>query len=232
MRFRHLRPILKRIGWLRSGYYLMREIPSILSDSALRNRSDVNRDFERIDPWSYQSSPMENARFAHQIELLKDASPNGFGNALEIGCAEGAFTRLVAPLCGRLTAVDLSPAALQRARARCSDAENIEFRHWDLRRDDPLGPYDLVLVAGVLDYFSHPRAIAAARRKIVTSIAPGGHLLLLTTRSNEVVERSWWGKCLLRGRWINHYIARDPALEVVAWPDNPWYELTLFRRRP
>ncbi len=208
----------------------MREIPSLFSDTRARNREIVDLDFQRVDPWSYDTSEMELARLDHQMAVLRRARPDGYGDTLEIGCAEGAFTRHLARLCRHVTAVDLSSVALQRAIDRCSAFSNIAFRLWDLRRDAPLGQYDLVVITGVLDYFSNPRVIAAAVKKIVASMTSGAYLLVESTRPNEVIEQSFWGKRLLRGRWINDFVARNEPLEVVEWPKGSWYELTLYRK--
>jgi len=69
-------------------------------------------------PWDY-ASPREQARFHHAAELLDVVRGNTcFRKALEVGCAEGAFTEFLAPRCESLLAVDVSAAALERALTR------------------------------------------------------------------------------------------------------------------
>jgi Nodulation protein S (NodS) len=70
-----------------------------------------------------------------------------FERAWEIGCAEGAMTVRLAPICGRLSAVDFIPLALQRASTRSQEFSNISFIEWDLKADPPPGTVDL-------DFFS------------------------------------------------------------------------------
>ena len=75
------------------------------------------------DPWAYET-PYERTKYQQTLELI----PNGkIGRALELACAEGRFTRLLAPRWERLIAADFSQVALQRAEAAAS-AANVQFQ--------------------------------------------------------------------------------------------------------
>ena len=78
-----------------------------------------NRYFATEDPWNYGSS-YEQEKYERQLEIL----PAGrIGRALELACAEGHFTRQLAPRVDHLTATDISAIAVERARAMQRSAE-------------------------------------------------------------------------------------------------------------
>jgi SAM-dependent methyltransferase len=94
--------------------------------------------------------------------------------ALDLGCGDG---RLTAELdAAQLTAADVSPVALERARPRLPDARLVE-----LEPDAPLpfedGGFELVLVAETAE---HVRDLQLFLSEIRRVLAPGGELALTT----------------------------------------------------
>ena len=153
-----------------------------------------------------------------------------FRRGLEIGCAEGLYTEVLAQRCDSLRVLDLSPTALARARGRRRWPDSVTFGAFDLRRNIIPGTFDLIVVTGVLEYFSRPSTMARAREKLVAALAPGGCLLVETTRNNRVVEGSWWGRYLVRGKWINHFFSCHPSLVVESDHCDEMFAITLLRR--
>ena len=87
--------------------------------------------------------------------------------AIEVGCAEGNFTRqILAERCEALLATDVSPVALDRARARCADLSHVRFERWDVLADAPPATFDLTVVMSVLEPFYRRRDLKVAREKI------------------------------------------------------------------
>ena len=74
---------------------------------------------ENIDPWNYAASPFEAYKRA---VLLHACGTRPFGRGLELACAIGETTRMLAPRCLRLLAVDSSATALKEATRRTSGA--------------------------------------------------------------------------------------------------------------
>ncbi len=90
--------------------------------------------FSSSDPWRYFTSPFERMKYKRQLDIIKENNPNP-REILEIGCAEGAMTILLAEsfLDSRITAIEISSKALMRARDNLKQFEGrIEFIHADI----------------------------------------------------------------------------------------------------
>jgi len=132
-----------------------------------------DRFFETADPWNY-GSPYEQEKYERQLEILP-AGP--IGRALELACAEGHFTRQLAPRVGHLTATDISAVAIERARARCRDQLNIEFGVLDFRADALPGDMDLIICSEVLYFLDDLDELRHLATKLVEALAPGGSFI-------------------------------------------------------
>jgi 2-polyprenyl-3-methyl-5-hydroxy-6-metoxy-1,4-benzoquinol methylase len=213
--YRVSRGALEKVPIFRTAIGYMLEIKGTLVDSSQRNRTDVEENFQELDPYGF-ARDLEQFRFQRAMEFLRMAKPEGvFPNALEVGCAEGMFTRMLSDRCGRLLALDLSPTALERAKQHCSDQKNIEFAEWDVRCDPISGTYDLIVATGVLEYILRPSILRDACERLTMALKPGGYLLVGNTVTDNEVERTWIGKMLIRGTLINDYIKKDPRFETI-----------------
>ena len=72
--------------------------------------------FAKPDPWKYRTSHYERMKYQRQLDIIKDRNPDP-QRILEIGCAEGAQTLLLAEQFprARITAVEISSNAFKRA---------------------------------------------------------------------------------------------------------------------
>lgn len=76
------------------------------------------------DPWRFETSPYEHEKLAHLLACIPHARPRF---AVEVGCATGVGTRMLAARCGRVLAIDASATALAMARRRCGDMGHVSF---------------------------------------------------------------------------------------------------------
>ncbi len=129
----------------------------------------------RADPWEFESSPYEEAKYAATLGALPRPS---YANTLEVGCSIGVFTRQLAARCEQLLAVDVSKAALAKARARCADLPQVIFEQRDASKEFPAGRFDLILVSEVAYYFSMPD-LETFRTNVYAALLPRGQLLLV-----------------------------------------------------
>lgn len=107
--------------------------------------------------------------------LVTEAGDLPPGRALDVGCGEGADAGWLAGRGWRVTAVDISQVALDRA-ARTVNDPRVTWTRADLTSDPPLaGAFDLVSI----QYFPLPRRPDhAALHRLLAAVAPGGTLLV------------------------------------------------------
>jgi SAM-dependent methyltransferase len=221
---------LRQINVFRSGVYLAIELVRTLREPQICNLKAVELEF-KPNLWKYDVDATERQRFLDQTELL-DSVRNGrlFGAGLEIGCAEGLYTEVIADRCDTLLVLDIFPVALDLAKRRRQWSNRVRFEPFDLRLDQIRGKFDLIVVGHVLDYFSRPTTFYRVRNKLIAAMKPGGYLLLTSPRVHPVVEMAWWGRYLIRGRWINEFMSRSHFLTVEASLLTEAYAITLYRR--
>jgi SAM-dependent methyltransferase len=123
-----------------------------------------------------------------KVENVWSAKPNRFlvaeveslapGRALDLACGEGQNAIWLASLGWRVDAVDYSPVAIAKARARAErDGVEVAFEEADLVEYEPQpAAYDLVLLLYLhLPAEEHRLVLTRAAR----ALAPGGTLVLL-----------------------------------------------------
>ncbi|HYZ42692.1 MAG TPA: SAM-dependent methyltransferase, partial [Stellaceae bacterium] len=120
---------LASIRALRSAWHLARALRNELRWRPVAQSQYAACFIARPDPWDYEVTAFTLEKFQAAIELLDGARNGGsLARAWEIGCAEGAMTPRLAPICAQLLAVDFIPLALERASARCQEFSNITFK--------------------------------------------------------------------------------------------------------
>lgn len=219
-----MRAVVKKIPGIWSTWQLGHALHEAWLDSTPRALPEIKRDFSQSDPWNYTSNYLEILRHQREVEML-DRVRGGkrFDSALEIGCAEGVFTKILADRCDSLLATDFSEDALSRARRRCQGDEHVSFAQIDLRNDLLPGVFDLIVAIHVVEYIKNPLSLRRVRDKLVRGLRTGGYLLLGScTGDNEFREGLWWSRYMLRGGLrINQSFATHPALTVVDAAINP-----------
>jgi len=228
--YHRLRGSLAKVHFVRSTWHFFIAIVELLRDP-WRKSSYFERYFATPDPWKYETGE-DRRRLERAAEILDRIRTGKFKHVLEIGCAEGVFTKMLAPFCDSLVAVDFAPTALQRARQRLSHA-SIRFEHLDLRSNPIHGTYDLITAMDVLDTVFRPADLRRIRSNIADALEPGGYLLFTATRQNPLFETEWWGKLLLRGGLnIRDYLSRHSSLHLVYTECSETHAFVLFRKEP
>jgi predicted TPR repeat methyltransferase len=146
-----------------------------------------------IDAWGYRGTPVHQRPAQRIVAALPRER---FGEALEVGCAEGFLSEVLAAHADHLIACDFSDEAIRRARENCREFPQIEFRVADIRRDFPGDALDLCLFSDVL-YYLVPREIDATLKEAGKRVKPGGFLMFI----NE---------------WGDHYRDLTPPSYVLA----------------
>ncbi|RAZ85598.1 SAM-dependent methyltransferase [Mesorhizobium hawassense] len=127
------------------------------------------------DPWRLDSNPFEQYRYRQMLRLALAQQP--ITNALEVGCAAGAFTEKLVPHCQQLTVIDVVPQALDRTRTRLNYPPNVSWIKSDVLEFMADELFDLIVVAEVLYYLGSVDDMRTAVRKLAKLLAPTGHLI-------------------------------------------------------
>lgn len=127
------------------------------------------------DPWRFETSAYEHAKYAATIAALPRAR---YRRGVEIGCSIGVLTEQLATKCDGLLGVDVAAAALATARSRCARLDNVEFAQLSFPDDRPEGNFDLIVMSEVLYYFDKTRMPALADTIIAMAIK-GADIVLI-----------------------------------------------------
>lgn len=197
--------------------------PTVIDDDhrlavVLAERSaDAKAFFGRIGgEWSTLRRELFGDRFNDEA-LLSLLAPDLV--VADLGCGTGEASERLAPLVGRVIAIDREPAMLAAARKRLASFENVEFRQGDLLtlplRD---GEVDAAVMALVLHHAVSPKdAILEAGR----ALRRGGRLLIVDMVAHD--RESW------RHTMGHRHLGFDER-EVSAWSGAGGMTLRRVRR--
>lgn len=128
---------------------------------------------ESPDPWGLATRWYEQRKYAITVAALPRQR---YRNAYEPGCSFGVLTRMLAPRCERLLAVDFAASVLERARARLSQFPQVRLQQAALPREMPDDRYDLIVVSEMLYYLSE-QDLELMIEGLVRRLEPGGDLV-------------------------------------------------------
>lgn len=175
---------------------------------------------ENDDPWNYESSEYEIEKYEASLRALPRKE---YQNAFEIGCSIGVFTVNLAPRCKRLLSVDLTDAALERAKERCRGFPQSKFQVMSIPEEYPADVFDLTVLSEV-GYYLEPEDLASLGEQVTTHAALQGHLLLV----------HWLAPVLdypLRGDDVHeHFLSRSEWHSLLHFRTE-WYRLDVLERR-
>ncbi|WP_082474388.1 class I SAM-dependent DNA methyltransferase [Sphingomonas sp. Leaf343] len=173
------------------------------------------------DPWHFATSPYEREKYDHTLASLPQPR---VGSMLEVGCANGVLTELLAGHCDRLLAVDVSQTALAAAAERCAALSNVSFAQRRLPAEAPDGRFDLILLSEVI-YYWDDADLARLADYLRGALPSGGHVLLVHwTGDTDYPKSGDDAVAELRQRL-------GDAVDVVTRDRREQYRLDLWRRR-
>jgi 2-polyprenyl-3-methyl-5-hydroxy-6-metoxy-1,4-benzoquinol methylase len=189
------------------------------------------------DPAYFQSS-IKRSRYKRIIEALPDRR---YHRALEIGCATGDFTAMLAPSCEELLAVDISEKAVSMARKRLTNFPHVFVEQRTLPEETPEGPFDLVIASEVL-YFLPTNVMLVALQRLEEVLSPGGVLLAIhsrrvfglrkvVTKIRPLFLRHWILKARPQGDEVHNLLLKHTRLANMVSLVEPEYRLDLFENK-
>lgn len=128
------------------------------------NKDYFEKVFQKDGAWGYETSEYERLKYRRQLEAIQRHCPAP-QYILEIGCAEGKYTRMVAEAFPKATivGVDISHIAVERARQKCSGCPNIDLLEADIvellvENQLPAHRFDIIIQSECL-YYLFPRLL-------------------------------------------------------------------------
>lgn len=127
------------------------------------------------DPWDFENSPYESSKYQATLAALTKKT---YQQVFEIGCSIGVLTKMLAPKCVHLLAVEPADKAFQKAKKRVQDFPNVQVEKMLVPDDFPQEQFDLILLSEVGYYLSKPDLEKLAEL-MIGHLLPGGQLLLV-----------------------------------------------------
>lgn len=185
------------LGDLRDFGHYMRQL---WNESGF-GRAFFDAKYERVDPWGYEASRYDELKRAMAAYGLQGRRAR---HLLDVGCGEGFLATHLRQHAERISLVDISAAAVERARARVETAGDDHVGDaLSVLRELPSAEYDAIVVSELLYYlapFPFSRYGRALRREVVRVLAPGGLLVLVHPYSALLHAAYRWDSSLvLRG---------------------------------
>ncbi|MEF2977663.1 bifunctional PIG-L family deacetylase/class I SAM-dependent methyltransferase [Subtercola sp. YIM 133946] len=171
------------------------------------------------DPWGFVNRWYESRKRAVTVSALPRQH---YASGFEIGCSIGVLTEQLAARCDTLLAVDIAPAAIERARQRLARATNVTLRVADVSQSAVEGSFDLVVLSEVGYYFD-AAVLDAVLAKIDAALAADGQFVACHWRhevgdylqtGDEVHERIAAFAGAARWNRLARHLEDDFVLEV------------------
>lgn len=153
------------------------------------------------DPWNFAASDYEQGRYRSILDAL---GSQRYVRAFEPGCSVGILTALLAPICDRVEAIDISPTAVSRAREHCEKFANVDIVCGALPESIPAGKFDLVVFSEI-GYYFHRGPLMELGKRLVSKLSQSGTFL----------AAHWLGKSLdhlLSGDEVHRVLGSIPGL--------------------
>ena len=183
------------------------------------------------DPWKYKTSEYEQEKYR---ETLKVLSQYRYKRILEVGCAEGVFTGMMAEYADKITALDVSKTALKRAGENNCNCENIEFCLMNIEEETPGGKFDLVVCSEVLYYLDTRERVAGVRDRLTGLLENKGKILLVHMRLLAEDESGCptpvTGLPRIGGKTVHGVFNESENLELIFENKKPLYMISMFEK--
>ncbi|GGQ50630.1 SAM-dependent methyltransferase [Couchioplanes azureus] len=171
------------------------------------------------DPWDNATKWDDQRKYAVTLASLPRAR---YRSCYEPGCAIGVLTRMLAPRCDEILAVDCVDAAVDQAREAVRDLPHVRVERAMLPAGLPDATFDLVVVGDLLYYLS-AEDLDALIDGLVARLEPEGDLVAVHFR-----DRLHGGS--YDGFNVHAALARRPGLERRIRHEDEWFVLDVLRR--
>ncbi|MGC1184619.1 MAG: SAM-dependent methyltransferase [Candidatus Dormiibacterota bacterium] len=171
------------------------------------------------DPWGFETRWYERRKHALTVASLPQPR---YQRAFEPACSNGRLSRLLAPRCTALLAVDVVGAAVERAQRRLRDQVHVKVEQRQLPAQWPAGPFDLIVVSEFL-YYLDAVDLETTIERIRATLELDGTLVAVHWR-HPVAEYP------LTGDAVHHSLGSTPGLALLASHREEDFLLDVFQR--
>lgn len=176
-------------------------------DKTVKSSQGTREFFDEIDNRFYNASFFAQENGAELFSKLIDYKALAGKKVLEIGCGAGAITARLAKCGAQVTAVDLTPTAVELTQARFRlnnlkgdilqmDAESLEFED---------NTFDFVWSWGVIHHSENTERIVS---QIYRVLKPGGRAAIMVYNRNSI--HFWLYLMFFRGVLCGNLFVRSP----------------------
>ena len=194
---KRLAHLLRGIPGIRSSYREARFLARIARERWWVERQRRMDEIHLTREWDFDS-PVEQERYRRILNAVKSRlALERWGDALEIGCAEGAFTLQLANYCDSVSAYDISMLACERAAQRCAGHSNVRIAQLNLVKQPIPGTYDLIFAMDVLEFAFGRKELTDTAGKLLNALRKGGLLVLSSCGLMAELQSRWSARWLL-----------------------------------
>jgi SAM-dependent methyltransferase len=172
------------------------------------------------DPWDLATKWHDQRKYAVTVASLPRER---YRSAYEPGCSVGLLTRMLAPRCDRLLAVDCVDSAVEQTRAEVRDFPHVVAERAMLPAGLPDATFDLIVIGDLLYYLS-AADLDALLDGLVQRLEPGGDIVSVHFR-----DRQQGGN--YDGHHVHEALAARAGLDRLVHHEDEWFLLDVLRRR-
>ena len=170
----------------------------------------------KTDPWDNATKWSDQRKYAVTMaSLLRPRYRRGY----EPGCAVGLLTRLLAPRCDQLLAVDAVPDAVRQAADAVREFPHVAVERAILPADLPSGAFDLIVVGDLLYYLS-ASDLDEVLTGLLDRLEPGGEIVAVHYRDRSGATYD--------GAHVHRALA-DRGLANVIHHEDEWFVLDVLK---
>jgi SAM-dependent methyltransferase len=187
-------------------------------DATISNDYFAGLYMAKLDPWDLATKWHDQRKYAVTIASLpRERYERGY----EPGCSIGLLTRMLAPRCDALLAVDSIDVAVEQTRAEVEEFGHVTVEQAVLPAELPDATFDLIVVGDLLYYLS-AEDLAATLDGLVGRLEPGGDIVAVHFRDRHGENYDGFN--------VHAALAERPELDRVVHHEDEWFVLDVLRR--
>ena len=172
------------------------------------------------DPWDLATKWHDQRKYAITVASLPRAH---YRSCYEPGCSVGLLTRMLAPRCDEMLAVDSIASAVHQTKEAVQEFPHVQVQQAVVPAELPDATYDLIVVGDLLYYLS-AEDLDATIDGLIERLEPGGDFVSVHFRDREGGNYDGFN--------VHAALAGRTGLERIVHHEDEWFLLDVLRRSP